>query len=206
MSGIFSKNGKYSPMMQFQSTISYIYISLPGIVIVVSIDHYRYCTAWCFHFLFKVEDLEIPELDTASDEVNMEAFWWQVDNSMVARRLIRGNLRCGEFTSYSSDPSSQLSSLFYRQTNKVIPTLWSPVTPSGHRDWTSFKERTSGVQFGAPKVYSNFVWYLWERGRRSRSWKGYIWGGPDWNDALCAGNDIRGFYESNIQVVINVNF
>lgn len=76
-----------------------------------------------FSFFIKVDDLEIPELDTASDEANMEAFWRQVDNSMVARGLIRGNLRCGEFTSYSSDPSSQLSSLFYRQTNKVIPTL-----------------------------------------------------------------------------------
>ena len=76
-----------------------------------------------FSFFIKVDDSEIPELDTASDEVNMEAFWRQVDNSMVARGLIRGNLRCGEFTSYSSDPSTQLSSLFYRQTNKVIPTL-----------------------------------------------------------------------------------
>ena len=69
-------------------------------MIVVNIDHYRYCTVM-FLFFIKVDDLEIPEFDTASDEVNMEAFWRQVDHSMVARGLIRGNLRCGEFTSYS---------------------------------------------------------------------------------------------------------
>ena len=49
-----------------------------------------------FLFFIKVDDLEIPELDTASDEVDMEAFWRQVDHSVVARGLIRGNLR--EFT------------------------------------------------------------------------------------------------------------
>ena len=49
-----------------------------------------------FLIFIKVDDLEIPEVDTASDEVHMEAFWRQVDHSMVARGLIRGNLR--EFT------------------------------------------------------------------------------------------------------------
>jgi len=49
-----------------------------------------------FSFFVKVDDLEIPELDTTSDEVNMEAFWRQVDRSMVTRGLIRGNLRCHE--------------------------------------------------------------------------------------------------------------
>ena len=39
MSGIFSL--KYSFMMKFESTISYIYISHPGIVSVFNIDHYR---------------------------------------------------------------------------------------------------------------------------------------------------------------------
>ena len=63
-----------------------------------------------FLIFIKVDDLEIPELDTASDEVDMEAFWRQVDHSMVARALIRGNLR--EFTPYSSDPSSQLCSIW----------------------------------------------------------------------------------------------
>ena len=28
-----------------------------------------------FLIFIKVDDLEIPELDTASDEVDMEAFW-----------------------------------------------------------------------------------------------------------------------------------
>ena len=42
MSGIFSlKMEKYSFMMKFESTISYIYISHPSIVIVLNIDHYR---------------------------------------------------------------------------------------------------------------------------------------------------------------------
>ena len=63
-----------------------------------------------FLIFIKVDDLEIPELDTASDEVDMEAFWRQVDHSMVARGLIRGNLR--EFTPYSSDPSSQLETIW----------------------------------------------------------------------------------------------
>ena len=64
-----------------------------------------------FLIFIKVDDLEIPELDTASDEVDMEAFWRQLDHSMVARGLIRGNLRCREFTSYSSDLSNQLCSI-----------------------------------------------------------------------------------------------
>ena len=46
---------------------------------------------------------------TLRDLTNMEAFWRQVDHSMVARGLIRGNLH--EFTPYSSDPSSQLCSI-----------------------------------------------------------------------------------------------
>ena len=42
MSGIFSlKMANIAFMMKFESTISYIYISHPGIVIVFNIDHYR---------------------------------------------------------------------------------------------------------------------------------------------------------------------
>ena len=42
MSGIFSlKMANIAFMMKFESTISYIYISHPGIVIVLNIDHYR---------------------------------------------------------------------------------------------------------------------------------------------------------------------
>ena len=42
MSGIFSlKMENIAFMMKFESTICYIYISHPGIVIVLNIDHYR---------------------------------------------------------------------------------------------------------------------------------------------------------------------
>ena len=50
-----------------------------------------YLTSLAINVLIIVDDLAVPELLTEeNDEVDIEAFWRQVELSIVARGLIRG--------------------------------------------------------------------------------------------------------------------
>ena len=42
------------------------------------------------YFSYLVDDLEIPALKDANDTVDIEAFWRQIELSIMARGLIRG--------------------------------------------------------------------------------------------------------------------